>query len=650
MAKFITDQGPLELGRRIDNTNRAEVYELIGNENEVAKIFPLTTPDLPEVERTTHLLLDKGINDDHICLPLRIITDESGNFVGYTMRRVPDEYSSLKKYIRSIDQLFPDWNRKVLVRLAIGLVEKINILHQHGLQIVDVKKLDAMVAEDGSFYLINSDRLVPNTNGSQADDAEITKWLYQILMIGHGPIENFDLPLTDKDRQLPSDQEALSYWSCLPAPIKEAFFNSFKSSRYPSMARWSDLLQGYKSVLEGGRCEIYIKPQNPHPIPNVAGRSVNLNMLDIDDSPENAGLRIMENIFSRNDTGRIGVLELSTKNVKLLVGPSYPITMFNFDDFKRLSYQTQTGQGLDDRNRMNMYFFNSRVLPTIQYYASLARTGAWQDPHTGRISHRPDLMVDRLYVVATAAYRTAENRREILRLIKQEAGVNVCILKKDEEELATMTAFLHTTYDRKSLLSTRNVLIIDQGGGSTEVSPFVAMDQRPAVSINLGTNALLNLLLREQTPILQALSDVDWMIQKRLGDYFVNCSRQQVFGNDDAVFCIAVGSAITEATGKKGNKRQHCTVLTLEDLKHKILMAENFLLDRYEGVSDLIPHINRDDNEYFEQLNKKLTMRLGLPIYVGIMEHFGIKELTVSGTGLWYGIYFQQRPIMLSNE
>lgn len=650
MATYKTDQGPLELGKRIDNTNRAEVYELIGNDNEVAKIFPLTIPDLPDVERTTHLLLSKGINDEHICLPLRVITDDNDNFVGYTMRRVPDDYSSLKKYIRAIDQLFPDWNRKDLVRLATGLVEKINILHQHGLQIVDIKKLDAMVAEDGSFYLINSDRLVPCTNDTKDDDAEITKWLYQILMIGHGPVENFDLPLTDKDQQLPSDQEALSYWSCLPAPICEAFSNSFKLKMYPSMERWSELLQGYKSVLDRGRCELYIKPQNPHGFSKVSGRSVNLNMLDIDNSPEYADLRIMENTFPENNTGRIGVLELSTKNVKLLVGPEQPMTEFSFDAFKRLSYQTQTGQGLDDRNRMNMYFFSTRVLPSIKYYASLARKGEWHDPRTGKVNIRQDFMVDKLYVVATAAYRTAENRREVLRLIKQEAGIDVCILKKDEEELATMTAFLHSTNNRKKLFGTRNVLIIDQGGGSTEVSPFVAMDQQTAVSINLGTNALLNLLLREQTPIQQALSDVDWLIKKRLGEYFINRDRLQVYGNEDDVFCIAVGSAITDATGKRGNKRQHCTVLTIEDLKRKISSAEDFLLSHYESVSDLIPHVNHEGNGYLEQLNKQLTMRLGLPIYVGIMEHFGIKDLTVSGTGLWYGIYFEQSPIVLTNE
>ena len=414
------------------------------------------------------------------------------------------------------------------------------------------------------------------------------------------------------------------------------------------MERWSELLQGYKSELDSGRCDIYINPKNPHPSPYVAGRSVNLNMLDIDDSPENADLRIMENIFPKNTTGRIGVMELSTKNVKFLVGPEQPMIQFSFDAFKRLSTQTQTGQGVDDRNRMDMFFFRNRVLPSIQYYATLARTGEWHDPKTGRVYSKSELMVDSLYVVATAAYRTAENRRDILQLIKKETGLNVRILSKQEEELATMTAFFNSTNYRNKLLNARNVIIIDQGGGSTEVSPFVAMNERPAVSINLGTNALLNMLMREQTSIREAICNVNWLIDYRLGEYFVDRSRQRIFGNEDDIFCIAVGSAITDATGKIGNKRQHCTVLSVDDIKEKIKEAEDFLLDHYDSVSDLRPHLNRGGKGYFELLNKNLTMRLGLPIYLGIMEHFGIKELTVSGTGLWYGIYFQQRPIQLN--
>ena len=40
-------------------------------------------------------------------------------------------------------------------------------------------------------------------------------------------------------------------------------------------------------------------------------------------------------------------------------------------------------------------------------------------------------------------------------------------------------------------------------------------------------------------------------------------------------------------------------------------------------------------------LDTAVTMRLGLPLYLYFMDHFNIKEIHVSGTGLWYGIYLQ---------
>lgn len=646
MISLQTITGPLELGRRIDDTNRAQVFEIVGDDSEVAKVFPERMPGLDQVEQTTRTLLAINMNDDNICLPRRIITRDDGSFAGYTMPRVPDEYSSLKRYIRGIDILFPDWNRRILVDLALGLVEKIDTLHRHGVQLVDIDKLDAMVAEDGSFYLINCDRLEPCQRPRPRDNAQVTAWLYQILMIGRGPVEDFDLPLVNDPAS--AHHEAQVYWFCLPFPVREAFYDSFMHSIYPSMTRWQELLQGYRRSLDENKCELYIKPSNAG---STRDTTLNLNRLDIDeDSSRDADLRIMENVFHGNDTGRIGVLELSTRNVKLLVGLDPEMTSFDFDAFKRLSVQTLTGEGLDERNRMNMYYFSQRVLPSICYYVSLARTGRWVDPLTGSVKRMPEAQVDTLYVVATAAYRTAENRREILRLIKQEAGIDVCILSKAAEAMATMTAFVYSTPRPAQLWAASSVLMIDQGGGSTEVSPFIGFsDQRPAVSIDLGTNALQNLLLREPTSMRQALDSVDAMIDRRLGEYFAAHERDQVFGDTASrdIYCIAVGSAITAATGKRGNKRQHGTVLTVSDLRCQAGMAEEYLLQNEAHPSDLRRHLSHSRAGDLEQLKNALVMRLGLPIYQRIMEHFGIDRLTVSGTGLWYGIYFQQRPIPL---
>jgi hypothetical protein len=50
---------------------------------------------------------------------------------------------------------------------------------------------------------------------------------------------------------------------------------------------------------------------------------------------------------------------------------------------------------------------------------------------------------------------------------------------------------------------------------------------------------------------------------------------------------------------------------------------------------------NRNDD-----LDSQIVMRLGLPMYLYLMDRFNINEIIVSGTGLWYGVYYRK---MLEN-
>ena len=42
-----------------------------------------------------------------------------------------------------------------------------------------------------------------------------------------------------------------------------------------------------------------------------------------------------------------------------------------------------------------------------------------------------------------------------------------------------------------------------------------------------------------------------------------------------------------------------------------------------------------------DNIDRNVVMRVGLPMFTILMKKLGISQLTVSGTGLWYGIYFQ---------
>ena len=179
------------------------------------------------------------------------------------------------------------------------------------------------------------------------------------------------------------------------------------------------------------------KPKQEHVakivrVPMPIQRSVNLNTRDIN-AETDKNLRIKETWLTPNgqpiENPHFAVLELSTKAVKLLIGRDEETirtaTLFDFNNFIRDAAKPETGKGLDSQNVMNMGYFRDRVLPVIKRMKQKMRSEG----------------VDVVYTVATAAYRTAKNRDEVIECIRREAGINVRILSKKEESVSTMFAY-----------------------------------------------------------------------------------------------------------------------------------------------------------------------------------------------------------------
>jgi hypothetical protein len=127
------------------------------------------------------------------------------------------------------------------------------------------------------------------------------------------------------------------------------------------------------------------------------------------------------------------------------------------------------------------------------------------------------------------------------------------------------------------------------------------------------------------------------MLRERLVAFYKNMGN--VMESDEKTFCVSVGSAITKATGKKGNKKQHDTIIPKENIKEKIDDFTAKLTERFPRVSDLISYDNQMNAN--DEIDSIITMRVGLPMYLSLMDKFNIEEIHVCGTGLWYGIYLQ---------
>ncbi|MBK9048931.1 MAG: hypothetical protein IPL74_20345 [Bacteroidetes bacterium] len=607
-----------------------------------------------------------------ICAPIESLFDERGHFVGYLMPKANAESGfELQTCVFNPALLklkLADWDRISLVNLSVTILEKIKLLHENDIIIGDINPFNILIKDDKTVYFVDVDSYqvdnypcpvgtvhftapeIQNVDSfnklirtKEHEYFAVATLLFMIFHAGKTPFSfqgggnmkeniismNFSYPLGDEDNYLAPQGMWEFIWSELSYEIRKAFYTVFKENIRLDITDWLNILNIYLDDLRQGTYPKAIFPNSTEKI--VQGRTINMNRRDIKETDSN--VRIGKTIFRANAKGEnIGVLELSTKAVKFLTADQQNVKSqgFNFDFFFRQAKKTETGRGLDENNIMDMNYFDDNVLPAIKQM----------------LRHAKEKRIDILYSVATAAYRTALNRDEIVSKIREECGINVKILSKKEEALATLTAFAFSKPSSVNLSSTDKVIMIDQGGGSTELTLFQGSELIDSYSLNLGTTVLKTVLFREankETLLSKALKDSEKFVKDRLRTYY-SSKKSSLLNKSRTNFCISVGTAITNATNKKGNAKQHGTRLTLEMIKRKISETDIFLNSKYTYVADLLEDLDVSGPErssFHDTLDNNVVMRLGLPMFVEIMEGFNLEEIIVSGTGLWYGVYFE---------
>ena len=659
MQLFTSNHKTITLGDEIARGGEGIVYTV--NDNTVAKLFFEPGKRMSKMIAFTR----KNLSIEGVCTPNQLLYNDKQDFVGYTMDKAKGKSLQLTIFQPQLfKSLYPNWTKIELAKLAINILTKIKKLHDKNVLVGDLNPLNINVVSQDEIYILDSDSFqidhfpcpvgtvdftAPEIQGVNFANFLRTKpheyyaiatLLFMLFLPGKHPYSrsgggekqenikkhDFVFPLGDEDMNATPKGQWEAIWYSLPYDIRKSFYNVFKNEERYTPEYWINLFKNYIDDLNTNTYSREIFPMSSDFISK--GKTLNMNRRDITDKEQ--GLRVIETRLTDIDPPKkIAVLELSTKAVKLLFGKDPELikkSPFDFKNFYREGVKTSTGRGLDSKNVMDMSFFRSNVLPQIQ---KCRRTAELEG-------------IDCIYTVATAAYRTAANRDEILECIKKEAKINVQILKKQEEATATISAFQFSTKNKEKLIQASYVMVIDQGGGSTEVSLFEKGKYVDSYSINLGTEVLRTLLFKEsteQTTLRQALSMTDKLIRDRLDAFYNNMLKYIPNSND--IFCVAVGTAITTATGQKGNAKQHDRTLTLDMIKEKVNRIDTKLKDKYTYASDLYRDINRGGS-LSDEIDREVVMRVGLPMFTILMTKFNIQSLTVSGTGLWYGIYFQK--------
>jgi exopolyphosphatase/guanosine-5'-triphosphate,3'-diphosphate pyrophosphatase len=177
---------------------------------------------------------------------------------------------------------------------------------------------------------------------------------------------------------------------------------------------------------------------------------------------------------------KIGVIDVGTNAAKL------KICKVNSEEISTL-YQTRIPLRLGDD-----VFDNERI----------SETKKEQFIHTIQAFYSTCLAfeVDKIRAVATSAMRIAENAQEIIREINSNVNLDLEVISGDEEARLIQEGLSLLDFDK-----TKPYLIIDVGGGSTEISVFQNEEKIAAKSFELGAIRLLR--HKENQTIWQDLTD-----------------------------------------------------------------------------------------------------------------------------------------------
>lgn len=94
--------------------------------------------------------------------------------------------------------------------------------------------------------------------------------------------------------------------------------------------------------------------------------------------------------------------------------------------------------------------------------------------------------VKELRVVATSAMREAVNSQKIIDKIQEETGVEIEVISGDEEAKLIFGTFFLLDFDKSKAF-----IVVDVGGGSTEVSVFESGERIASKSFQIGTLRIL---------------------------------------------------------------------------------------------------------------------------------------------------------------
>ena len=298
----------------------------------------------------------------------------------------------------------------------------------------------------------------------------------------------------------------------------------------------------------------------------------------------------------------VGFIDIGTNSIRMMVASINPNSSYNI--LREEKEVVRLGENEFKHDRLQPEAMQ-RALEVCKRFPQLART----------------LGAKEIVAVATSATREAKNQEEFLRLLREEAGLDVMVVSGKEE---ARLIFLGMTSGVS--LEGKRAIFIDIGGGSTEIAIGDQNQYSYLDSLKLGAIRLTTLYVPDghtgKIPS-KMYGNIKKEVKRR-----IRRSTSEVRSEN---LEVAVGSSgtirnLAEIAAKQnGNGAARPLKLTKGQLSKIINMLRGLKLDERR----MVPGINPERADIIVP---------GGAILETIMEEYGIKELVVSDKGLKDGL------------
>lgn len=361
---------------------------------------------------------------------------------------------------------------------------------------------------------------------------------------------------------------------------------------------------------------------------------------------DNYTFRKLEAYIEQQDEPLVAIFDIGTKACRVIIAPKRVAkptkenwsrdTFFNGSGYFKLGEDVDIKSNYLDPESERLW----KVIRFVRFYTNFLldeRKVAQRDFH----------------FFGTAVFRWLKNQDEILRFFYRHTGYELKVLSEEEESYFSLISLQYTVgaaFGREvtapNIEEYDAVFLIDQGGGSTEISYFATKkpDLYDHTSIEkFGTIALKDLFFRLNSTgkLINPLfnnNNIPTQIMS-LDNYIVNALENWNYFDNvkfSNVLFFGMGSAIHNMSNTS-NLFSHNRTISLSDIEQKIMAIAINLNGKYREVSNLYTRIRKD--LLHDKDAKNLTLFYGLPVYAHIMRKFQVDSIQLAGFGLRYGIY-----------